>query len=217
MLTKQAFEFIKLGSGGTYSLARDAIKHNLWDTRFFGAAIADNTFYSQPLGAPWRAGNKTLNETNLTDSGKLPNGQTFLVTHISLGLQTYTTTGNTTGHEVPRAFINLLMSSVFEIKVAGRDFDFQIHGSQFLPRPIAVSGQLATNAPVRLGDSIGSGIVALNPAPIFLDQLVSFSVVQRILNADPAVLAILTADSSVLLGVYATMNVVLIGFLTRAK
>lgn len=217
MLTKQAYEFIKLGTGGTYSLSRDAIKHNLWDTRFFGTAVTNNTFFAQPLGAPWRAGNKTINETNLSDSGKLPNGQTFLITHISLGLQTYTQTANTTGHEFPRAFINLLHSSVFEIKVAGRDFDFQVHGSQFLPRPISVSGQLQTNNPVRVGDMFASGIIKLDPAPIFLDQLVSFQVTQTIINADPAVTAILTADSSVLYGGYATMNVVLIGFLTRAK
>lgn len=217
MLTKQAFEYIKLGSGGTYSLSRDAIKHNLWDTRFFGTAATNTTFFSQPLGAPWRAGNKTINETNLSDSGKLPNGQTFLVTHVSIGLQTYTQTANVTGHEVPRGFINLIHSSVFEIKVAGRDFDFQIHGSQFLPRPMSVSGQLQTNFPVRLGDTFGSGIIKLDPAPIFLDQLVTFQVNQTIINADPAVTAILNADSSVLYGAYATMNVVLIGFLTRAK
>jgi hypothetical protein len=217
MLTRQAYEYIKLGTGGTYSLSRDANKHNLWDTRFFGVAATNVTFFSQPLGAPWIAGNKTINETNLTDSGKLPNGQTFLINAISIGLQAYTTTANTTGHESSRAFINLIHSSVFEIKVAGRDFDFQVHGSQFLSRPISISGQLATNNPVRVGDMIASGIIKLDPAPIFLDQLVSFQVTQTIVNANPAVTAILNADSSVLYGLYATMNVVLIGFLTRAK
>lgn len=217
MLTKQAYEFIKLGTGGSYSLSRDALKHNLWDTRYFGTAATSITFYSQPIGAPWRAGNKTINETNLQDSGRLPNGQTFLATHITIGLQTYTATANTTGHEAPRAFINLIHSSVFEIKIAGRSFDFQVHGSQFLPRPLSVSGQLATNSPVRLGDSFCSGIIKLDPAPIFIDQLVTFSVEQTITNADPAVIAILNADSSVLYGLYSTMNVALIGFLTRAK
>lgn len=217
MLTKQAFEYIKLGTGGSYSLSRDAIKHNLWDTRYFGTTATNNTFFSQPLGAPWRAGNKTINETNLSDSGKLPNGQTFLITHLSIGLQAYTTTANTTGHEAARGFINLIHSSVFEIKVAGRDFDFQVHGSQFLPRPISVSGQLQTNFPVRVGDMMASGIIKLDPAPIFLDQLVSFQVTQEVTNADPAITTILDADSSVLNGVHATMNVVLIGFLTRAK
>jgi len=217
MLTKQAFEYLKLGTGGTYSLARDAIKHNLWDTRGFSATISDNTFFSQPIGAAWRIGAKTLGETNLTDSGKLPNGQTFLVTHMSVGLQSYTAAANTTGHNIPRAFINLMHSSIFEISVAGRSFDFQIHGSQLLPRPLSIAGQLATNYPVRYGDSIGSGIISLNPAPIFLDQMISFSVSHRIMNPDTNVLAILNADATILNGAYCTMNVVLIGFLTRAK
>jgi len=217
MLTQEAYKNLQLGSGGSYSLSRDAIKHNLWDTRFFSTTISDNTFFVQPQGAAWRIGAKTLNETNMSDSGKLPNGQTFLITHMSIGLQAYLAAANTAAQNAARAFINIIHSSIFNIVVQGRVFDFQIHGSQMLPRPLAISGQIATNFPVRLGDSIGSGVIAMNPAPIFLDQLVGFNVTQTIMQPDTNVLAILNADATILNGLYCTMNVCLIGFLTRAK
>jgi len=217
MLTQEAYKNLQLGSGGSYSLARDAIKHNLWDTRGFGTTYSNNTFFVQPQGAAWRVGSKTLGETNMTDSGKLPNGQTFLITHLSIGLQAYLAAGNTAAQNPARAFINLIHSSIFNIVIAGRAFDFQIHGSQLLPRPLAIAGQIATNFPVRLGDSIGSGIVALNPAPIFVDQLVGFSVTQEIAQPDTNVQTILNADATILNGLFCTMNVCLIGFLTRAK
>lgn len=221
MLTKQAVEYLKLGTGGSYSLARDAIKHQIWDTRYFATTIADWTFYQQPLNAPWRVGVKTLNETNLNDSGKLPNGQTMLFTRFGVAVIVPLAIADTTTAVVARSFANLLQSSVFEIRIAGRDFDFQIHGSQFLPRPIFLTGiqDNATNAndTYRVGDMIASGWAKLDPAPIFVDQLVSFSVVHRLGNPDTSVKAILDADASALYGEYATMQVTLEGFLTRAK
>ena len=221
MLTKQAVENLKLGQGGSYSLARDAIKHQIWDTRYFSTAVADWTFFQQPLNAPWRVGVKTLNETNLNDSGKLPNGQTMLFTRFGVALIVPIAAANTNSLQLARAFNNLLQSSVFEITISGRAFDFQIHGSQFLPRPISIYGpednDTAASFGVRVGDMIASGWARLDPSPIFVDQLVSFSVLHRMGNPDTGVKAILDADSSALYGDYATLQVTLEGFLTRAK
>lgn len=218
MLTKQAVEYIKLGSGGSYSLSRDAIKHRIWDTRQFGATASDTTFFQQPNGATWRnGGNKSTNETNLFDSGKLPNGQTFLVNRFSVGLIVPVAADATNVAELGRAFNNLLQSSVFEIIIQGRAFDFQIHGSELLPRPISLYGQLATNNEVRIGDMLASGWAKLDPAPIFVDTLVSFQVNHRLNNPDPNVKTLLDADATLLDGVYGSMICTLEGFLTRAK
>ena len=109
MLTKQAVEYIKLGSGGSYSLSRDAIKHRLWDTRQFGQTASDTVFFQTPNGATWRNNsNKSTNETNIFDSGKLPNGQTFLINRMSVGLIVPTEVGDTNTSELARAFNNIL-------------------------------------------------------------------------------------------------------------
>lgn len=217
MLTKQAMEYIDLGTGGSYSLSRDAIKHQIWDTRFFGTTVSDFTFFTQPQGAAWRIGNKSINETNLLDSGKLPNGQTFLMTRIGVALMTYAAASTTNGADLSQAFLNLLDSSVFEIVIAGREFDFQFHGSQLRARPIHYVGDGGVVGIVRVGDSIASGWLKLDPAPIFVDQLVTFSVRHRLNNPDTNILTVLNAAATLLNGIYATMQVTIEGFLTRAK
>ncbi len=218
MLTKQAVEYIKLGSGGSYSLSRDAIKHRLWDTRQFGTTASDTVFFQTPNGSTWRNNsNKSTNETNIFDSGKLPNGQTFLINRMSVGLIVPIAAAATNVSELGRAFNNLLQSSYFEIVIQGRAFDYQIHGSELLPRPMSLYGQLATNSPVRIGDMLASGWSKLDPAPIFIDTLVSFSVNHRLGNPDANVKTLLDADATLLDGVYASMICTLEGFLTRAK
>jgi hypothetical protein len=218
MLTKQAVEYIKLGSGGSYSLSRDAIKHRLWDTRQFGTTASDTVFFQQPNGAPWRVGNKSTNETNIFDSGKLPNGQTFLVNRMSVGLIVPIATTLTTAPDLARAFINLLQSSYFEIIIQGRAFDYQIHGSELLPRPMSLSSDTAATVNSALvGNMLASGWSKLDPAPIFIDTLVSFSVNHRLGNPDTRVKTLLDADAALLDGVYASMICTLEGFLTRAK
>lgn len=218
MLTKQAMEFIDLGTGGSYSLARDAIKHQIWDTRTFGATVSDFTFFTQPQGAAWRIGVKSLNETNLLASGQFPNGQTFLMTRMSLALIPAYQVANTDAADISQAFTNIMQSSVFEVVIAGRDFDFQVHGAQFMPRPICLNGETgANNSHVRVGDMISSGWIKFDPAPIFVDQLVTFSVRHRLNNPDTNVLTILNANCTTLNGIYATMQIVIEGFLTRAK
>jgi len=227
-LTKTASNMIRLGAGGTYSNARDAIRHQIWDTRVFGAAPSDNTYFSQPIGAPWRgSGTKTKVETNLTDSGKLPNGQTILVTRISVALLSQYEMGSTGNTAFPNAsiiaqsYVNVMQNSVFEIRVAGREFDFQVHGRQFLPSLCINGSNAATLSSARHGDTVVSGWIKLEPSPIFLDELVSFQVIQHVTNGDitniNASAKPLYNSCAWLAANYCTMNVTLEGFLTRAK
>jgi hypothetical protein len=225
-ITKTAANMIRMGAGGTYSNARDAIRHQIWDTRSFTSVPSDNTYFSQPIGSVWATtGTKTKVETNLTDSGKLPNGQTILVTRISIALLSHYnmgTTGNTTfpnASILAQAYVNVMQSSVFEIRVAGREFDFQVHGRQFLPS-LCINGlNAATLNSSRSGDTIVSGWIKLDPSPIFLDELVSFQVNQMVNNGDQTYVYGTSLTNSVawLAANYCTMQVCLEGFLTRAK
>jgi hypothetical protein len=213
-LTSKAYEAIQLGQGGSYSLARDAISHRIWDVRTFGATASDYSFFSQPVGSTFLTGTKTLTETNLYDTGKLPNGQTFLATRMGVCAQV-TTTG-TLALDYLQYYQNILANSVFEIRLAGREYDFQIHGRQFLPAPLAAFGPAATTQG-RTGDMIASGWAKLDPTPIFIDQLVSFSVVHRMQNADTTLKTTLNTACNTLSTYYMQLMVVLDGFLTRAK
>lgn len=216
-LTRGAVQDISLGRGGTYGMSRDVIKHQLWDTRTFAQTATSFTFFTQPIGAPWRNNSiKTINETNLSDSGKLPNGQTFLVKRIGIAFISLVPSSGTDTPFVAQAYVNLIQSSVFEFVVAGRSFDFQVHGRQFLS-PLHVHGANATNAPFRAGDLIASGWCTLGDQPTFLDQLVTFSVQMTLQNPDANVLTQLNADASKLNGLYCSMQCTLEGVLTRAK
>jgi len=224
-ITKTAKNMIQLGAGGSYSTARDAIKHQIWDTRYFSAAPSDNTFFAQPIGSQWLVGSKTKNETNLQDSGKLPNGQTFLITRIGLALISAYEVGSVGAATWPnapilaQAYTNIMQSSIFEIRIAGREYDFQIHGRQFLPS-LCLNGS-GTGSVARIGDTIVNGWVKLEPSPIFLDELVSFNVAQLCINADTTnILAAtkpLNNSFAWLAANYCRMQLTLEGFLTRAK
>ena len=230
-ITKTARNMIQLGAGGSYSNARDAIKHQIWDTRYFGATPSDNTFFSQPIGAQWRVGSKTKNETNLQDSGKLPNGQTFLITRIGVALISAYDVGSTFTQSaapvamaplVAQAYVNIMQSSIFEIRIAGREYDFQVHGRQFLPG-LCINGYSSATAGsvTRVGDTIVNGWIKLEPSPIFLDELVSFNVAQLVLNPDTtniyAANKVLNNSFGWLSTFFCTMQLTLEGFLTRAK
>lgn len=210
---------ILLGRQGSYSQSRDVILHTLYDTRYFGATFSDYTFFVQPIGSAWRTGSKTLNETNMNSAGSLPNGQSFIVKRIGLSLISALEASDANGADIVQAFTNIVQSSVFELRIAGREYDFQAHGSEFLPNVFVNTDLAATQSTnvTRVGDVIASGWVPLRDTPIVIGELVNFSVHQEVNNPDTAVQTILNANSTLLNGEYCTMKVSLQGVLTRAK
>ncbi len=216
-VSSQAQSMMRLARGGSYSLSRDVLKHRIYDARLFGTTAADATLFVNPIGATWGAATKTLSETNMYDTGKLPNGQVMIFTRMGIQCITFASvTGNIT-HQLGQAFIDLLHSSVFEIKIQGREWDQQIHGSEFLPTLAFIGDTGGTSTVFRAGDTISSGWVNLAPTPIVLDQLVSFSVIHRLGNPIAAVTTILDAAATALNGANSVMLVTLEGLLTRAK
>lgn len=216
-LTPGAAQELALGRAGTFGTTRDILKHYIWDTRTFGTTISDYTFFSQPIGAAWRNTSvKSVNETNLLDSGKLPTKQTFLVKRMGISLISLEVATGVDTPDLAQAFINIIQSSVFNLKVTGREFEMQVHGSVFLPA-IMICGANQTNAGFRVGDIIASGWVSFDNEPLFLEPLVNFSVEHKLNNPDSNVQTVLNANATLLNGKNSSMQVRLEGVLTRAK
>lgn len=214
-LTQNAASDIRASEMGTYGKSRDVLKHQLWDSRYFGTTITNATYFVQQVGAPWNVGVKTINETNMSDSGKLPNGQRMVIKRMGLGLILPIAPDTALAGQLVQSFINIVQCSVFTIKIEGREFDFQIHGRQFLPAVNVVG--ISTAATVRAaGDYLNNGWADLHPTPITLDYLVGFKVLQEV-TPDANNTTRITADFAALNGVYASMQVTLEGTLTRAK
>jgi len=216
-LSREAEGLIALQRGGSYSLARDALKHRIYDSRVFATTMTDATFFSQPIGSPWRIGVKTLSETNMYDNGKLPNGQVFLATRMGIACISFATPAAVTGQTMSQAFLNVLQTSTFEVKIQGREFDYQIPGAQFTPMPIANFALASAANGNRVGDMIAYGWSSFDPTPIVIDQLVGFSVQHRLGNPDTNVVTVMSASCAVLNTGNCTMMVIIEGLLTRAK
>ena len=216
-LTKGAVQDIELGRGGSYSSARDAIKHYLWDTWIIPAAVVNHTYFQQGVGSVFGAGVKAVNETNLYDSGKLPNGQTFLVKKMSIKCISVFPAAGVNPGDIAQAYVNILQSSVFELKLQGREFDIQVQGSRFLPSLTVYGEHAATFHPFAAGQVMATGTVDLGAYPIFLDNLVSFQVDQIIANPIAATLVVINAGATLLNGLGSTFRICLEGSLTRAK
>lgn len=221
MLSQAARELIQMQRSGSYGTERDVLKHRVYDSRFFAAAgvVTDNTFFVNQIGSPWRVGTKTLSETNMVDSGKLPAGQIFLVVRMSVRCITFAIPAGIVPSQLEQSFINVLDSSVFELKIQGREFDYQIHGSEFLPRPLAGAGTLA-GAYSGAGMCVTTGWTKLDPTPVVIDNLVSFQVIQRLGNPDPAISGaggVLGLSTIALNAANSVMQVTLEGVMTRAK
>lgn len=216
MLTQQAVRDLALAKAGSYSNAGDVIEHTLYDTRYFNTTISDGNFFVQPIGAAWRSGIKSITETNMSDSGKLPTGQSFLVQRVGVSFQSYLAAAATDAEIVAQAFYNIMQSSVFELRIAGREFDLQVPGSSFVPA-IPITGTGSTVGINRIGDTISSGYVKLVRIPIPIGNQVNFQVIQRLGNPDSNVLTVLNAAATELNGNYSTMQVKLEGALQRRK
>lgn len=185
VINKQLADALAQLGNGSYSNEGNALQHTLYDTAQIPAALGTNVnYFTQPIGAAYANGNKTITETNLNDPGKLPNGQGFIATAMSVAVKFNADTvaggANSLFEDAVSGFYGFLQNSVFEIRIAGREYDYQVPGTEFLPTaPLAVQGGSTTTlAAQRLGDYWTSGWTKLNQTPIVIGNLVSFSVVQ---------------------------------------
>lgn len=212
-ITRQIAEDLALGKNGSYGPDGNVLQDSLWDQLAYQAttARATSTFFSVPQGTT-----KGLTETNLTDPSKLPNGQTFLNKAVCLGLIANVVGADVDANTVLAAHYNLTENSVFEVKIAGREFEFRKPGKEFLPA-VAISGlNSAANGQGSTALFLANGKVKLNAAPIMFGQLVTFQFLQRTASAIAAVQTIINTASDVLSTQNAQLHARFEGVLTRA-
>lgn len=219
VITANAAQAMALGKNGSYSDSGNILDDTLWDTEPFANTTvrATTTFFSAPQNSPNQAGNnKTETETNLTDPSKLPNGQTFLITKISLACLFGVVGTDIDANTVLAAFYNIIQNSNFYIKLAGREFDFRVPGSKFVPNYALAGLASGANEHATQAKMISTGVLQLKVAPIPIGQMVSFNVIQRTQSATATIAAIVNTASGVLYAQDAQLQVRLDGVLTRA-
>ena len=211
----------RVKSGSYSQVSGDVLDHVLYDQVLFAAttARASTSFFTTPIGGAYGSVTKTKQETNMTDPGKLPAGQGFLIKEIGWSLPTMAMTADNDVAAVMQAIVNILGCSVFEIRIAGREFDLQFPGTMFLPSLASRTNSVyvqATAAPAFSGEYLASGWMKLS-APIILGELVSFSVVHLLGSANAANQVILNTASDVLATQVAPLQLKLRGTLVRSK
>lgn len=219
VITKGLADKLALGANGSYSNEGNALQHTLYDTARAPAALGANVnYFTQPIGAAYANGNKTIVETNLSDPGKLPNGQTFLATSMSVALKVNAASAAAASNElvddVLNGFYSYMENSIFEIVIAGREYEYQVPGTEFLPT-VHYAGA-ATAASITLGQYWTSGWTKLNLTPVVLGQLVSFSVRQIMGNQITAGVTAINTAMALLNAQNAELQVRLRGVMTRS-
>jgi len=212
-ITKIVAQDLALGKDGSYGPDGNVLQDSLWDQLTFAATTlrATSTFFSVPQGTT-----KGLTETNLTDPSKLPNGQTFLVKQSAIGLIANVVGADTDANTILAAYYNVMENSVFEIKIAGREFEMRKPGKEWLPA-VAISGvNSAANPNVGQSYFIANGKVKLNATPVPFGQLVTFQFLQRSASIIAAVQTIINTASDVLSTQNAQTHCRFEGILTRA-
>lgn len=219
-ITREAARDIKL-SGPSYGTGRDVLKHSLWDVRNFGTSANNATLFNQAIGSAFGGGSKTKNETNMEAGGRLPASQTFLVKKMAIFCQSVLKPADINGADIAQAFINILQSSYFNFRIAGREFDLQVSGAQFLPalHLFGLNSATATEgvSTTAAGFTVANGCFDLRSNPISIDELVQFQVDHVVENAVTAVTTELDAAFTLLNGLNSTLRVALVGTLTRGK
>lgn len=224
MLTPAAENMIKLAAGGAYDAsAREVKKHVLWDTRYFDTTATSRTLFSVPVGGGWRGGTtKTKNETNLEESGRLPTNQEMVFTHIAPHFCIHNPDKATPDlAEVVASCQVILESSSFELQIRNKSPEFQVHGSEFLPRPVFLTGlqdnDTDANDVFSVGQCVHFGWQNFDPVPLPLGDGQGFTVEHTVTNADPDVLTRLDNAASRLNSNKVTMQVLLVGVTTHGK
>lgn len=221
VIPRGAARDLALMSRGSYGNSGDVQDHTLYDQLLFQATTMRQvtTFFTTPIGGAYGAGVKSINETNMQDPGKLPNSQSFLIKQISLAFIPMFVGTDVDGTTIMSAVTNIIQASTFEVRIAGREFDMQKPGTEFLPGFYAhVRATIvdATDRIMRSGDVIQSGWLKFE-TPIPLGELVSFNVTQRSGSAIAALVALLNTASDGLATQNAALQVRLRGTLTRSK
>lgn len=223
VITRNAMEALQLQKNGSYSNEGNVLQHVLYDNLDFQDATvrANGTFFTAPINSTYMGGFKTDTETNIVTAGQLPNTQTFLIREISFALIPMIVGDDLDANLIVAAYTNIMQTSRFEIKIAGREFDFQAPGSVYFPPIFINSLNTITTATDRSVNNVGGGFIStgwvkLASTPIPIGNLVNFSVRMATSTADAALVTIVDTASDILNTQNAQMQCRLRGILTRS-
>lgn len=219
-------------AGGTYGKGGDVLDAYLWDTEGFANTTVrpETRFFMKGFGANYgyaAGAQKTLTETNMTDTGKLAAGQSFLVKAISLAFHAnleveQNTEANAIAAKLLESWYTMLRGSVFEFRFANQDYAWQAPGHIFLPSVSVAAGQtgLTTVASartygVRVGDFNHYNWISIK-TPLVIGELVSFSVTMKSGTGDSTAMQLGDATAA-LYAAKSLMTVILKGTQTRSK
>lgn len=222
---KNTAQDLALLSNGTYGSGKgQAFDDYLWDTALVPSAPRQVQFFKVPIGGSYgsTAGDsKTEIETSMEDTGKLPAGQSFLITGITTSLVSYnpvSSGGIVTGlvDGIVSAYKLLMGSSVWELKFSNVEYSWRDSGSIFLPSVFEVGGSSAASAPAsqQVGNFLHYNWVKVS-TKVPVSELVSFSVNARFDAGNAAQNTALLDAFTFLNSVDCAIRVQLKGMLTR--
>lgn len=135
---KEALEKLQTG---TYGTEGERLDWTYYDTAILAAATLTHRLFTNPLGA----GGKTLDLTNLTQAGQIPQGQHLQVKAIKLMYRTSAV--KNTASVV--SFYDMLAQSTISIKLQNKD-----SMGQWTLQEIAGAATLYALTPTAAGDNI---------------------------------------------------------------
>ncbi len=146
VLQKSTAQDLAVMSNGTYNTGKgQAFDDYLWDTLLFPSSAREIQFFKTNTGSQYGAvagDQKTEIETSMDDTGKLPAGQSFLISGITISLIANTAINSSSGvattegqvqASLLNAFKNVINHSVWEIKFSNTEYSWRDSGSIFLP------------------------------------------------------------------------------------
>lgn len=196
-----------LAKGGSYEAGSEDVQgHTLYDTLPIVAAATSSQyiFYSTPMSST-----KTLQQTNMSDSGKLPAGQAFYAKAIAI--HPIFNLDAATDADVG-SFYKVLENCNFRLIVTGRQFDWEAPGCDFMPT-VAQVGLSTAAINSRVGDYTHPNWLSFQPG-IPIGELVSFSVTMTVDTNATGVSTALTALAATLV---TSLRIKIKGTLLRAK
>lgn len=157
MSRKEALEKLQVG---TYGTEGDELDWTYYDEATIAAATLTHRLFTTPLGS----GGKTLDQTNLTIAGQIPQGQLLDVRAIKI----FYTTSAVKGTAALQDLYTLLTRTTVEIKLANKETM-----GQWTAQELLGSALLFAVTPTAAGDNISQvqpkfhGVFPLNKKMVF--------------------------------------------------
>lgn len=222
VMGKNTAQNLALLSNGTYNSGKgQAFDDYLWDTMLIPAAPRQMQFFKANISSNFGNGQKGEVETSMEDTGKLPAGQSFLISGITVSLVSnlgMTSNGTITDNveQIVNGYRRLMTQSIWELKFTNVEYSWRASGSIFLPSVFEISsGATTRRAASRVGEFNHYNWIRVS-TKIAVSELVNFAVNARFDSGDTTIKAQLDDAFTYLTTYKVGLRVQLKGMITRA-